>query len=41
MTDLCICCGSHLAKMERNRCVCWECSDKSNESYEEAHENDK
>lgn len=33
--DVCISCGNELSKMERNRCECWDCRDKSNESYEE------
>lgn len=33
--DHCITCGSELSKAERNRCECWDCRDKANESYDE------
>jgi predicted amidophosphoribosyltransferase len=35
MKDICIYCGDELARMERNRSVCWECMDKTSETYEE------
>jgi predicted amidophosphoribosyltransferase len=38
MRDVCICCGSELSKMERNRSVCWECSHKVTETYDEENE---
>jgi predicted amidophosphoribosyltransferase len=34
MTDVCVCCGCELAKMERNRSVCWECVDRMTETYD-------
>jgi hypothetical protein len=33
--DNCIYCGDELSKMERNRSECWDCRDKTIESYEE------
>ena len=33
--DNCIYCGNELSKLERTRCECWECRDKTIESYEE------
>lgn len=33
--DNCIYCGNELSKMERNRSECWDCKDKTIESYEE------
>ncbi|WP_283778963.1 hypothetical protein [Peribacillus frigoritolerans] len=33
--DVCISCGNELVIMERNRSECWECRDKTTESYEE------
>lgn len=38
MTDVCVYCESELAKMERNRAVCWECRDKFTETYDEEEE---
>lgn len=35
MEDVCICCGKELAIMERNRCECWECRERTSETYEE------
>ena len=35
MEDVCIYCENELAKMERNRAVCWDCRDKMNETYGE------
>jgi hypothetical protein len=31
--EKCISCGIELSKMENNRSECWECMDKTNESY--------
>jgi hypothetical protein len=35
MADVCIYCDSELAKMERNRSICWDCSNKITETYDE------
>ena len=36
--DVCITCGSELAVMERNRAECWDCLEKTVESYDEEME---
>jgi hypothetical protein len=33
--EVCISCGKELAIMERNRCECWDCREKTNETYGE------
>lgn len=38
MEDVCIYCGKELAKMERNRAVCWDCRDEMTETYDEENE---
>jgi hypothetical protein len=33
--EKCISCGTELSRMEKTRSECWECRDKSIESYDE------
>lgn len=33
--ERCISCGVELCRMERNRCECWECRERTYEAYSE------
>lgn len=33
--DTCVYCENELCKMERNRVVCWDCSEETSETYDE------
>ena len=39
--DVCVHCGHELAIMERTRSECWDCRDKTSDTYTDDEEHDE